>query len=78
MDNRFGVTAGRLTSVGRSINYGWDGAFELDLIGLADKLRVPRPTAPAPSVSTATSPCWRPNCTAAPMTAASRNTPPST
>jgi Fe(3+) dicitrate transport protein len=39
MDNRFGVNGGRLTSVGRSINYGWDGAFELDLIGLADKLR---------------------------------------
>ncbi len=39
MDNRFGVTAGTLRSVGRSINYGWDGAFELDLIGLADKIR---------------------------------------
>lgn len=39
MDNRFGVAGGQLTSVGRSINYGWDGAFELDLIGLADRLR---------------------------------------
>jgi Fe(3+) dicitrate transport protein len=42
MDNRFGtVTAGgvtRLTSVGRSINYGWDGALDIDLIGLADRL----------------------------------------
>ncbi len=39
MDNRFGVTGGVLRSVGRSINYGWDGAFDIDLIGLADKLR---------------------------------------
>lgn len=38
MDNRFGVNAGTLRSVGRSINYGWDGAFDLDLIGLADSL----------------------------------------
>jgi Fe(3+) dicitrate transport protein len=42
MDNRFGtVTTGgvtRLTSVGRSINYGWDGALDIDLIGLADRL----------------------------------------
>lgn len=42
MDNRFGtVTAAgvtRLTSVGRSINYGWDGAIDIDLIGLADRL----------------------------------------
>ncbi|MBE7494363.1 MAG: TonB-dependent receptor [Verrucomicrobiaceae bacterium] len=42
LDNRFGtVTAGgvtRLTSVGRSINYGWDGALDLDLIGLSDRI----------------------------------------
>lgn len=42
MDNRFGTvtTAGvtRLTSVGRSINYGWDGTLDIDLIGLADRL----------------------------------------
>ncbi len=39
LDNRFGtVTTGgvtRLTSVGRSINYGWDGAVEIDLLRLA-------------------------------------------
>jgi Fe(3+) dicitrate transport protein len=41
MDNRFGTTGtpAVLRSVGRSINYGWDGAFDIDLIGLADKLR---------------------------------------
>ena len=42
LDNRFGtVTTGgvtRLTSVGRSINYGWDGALDIDLIGLADRI----------------------------------------
>ncbi|MDZ4406159.1 TonB-dependent receptor [Prosthecobacter sp.] len=40
MDNRFGTTGTPtiIRSVGRSINYGWDGAFELDLIGLADSL----------------------------------------
>lgn len=38
MDNRFGVGAGQLRSVGRSINYGWDGAVDMDLIALADKL----------------------------------------
>ena len=42
LDNRFGtVTAGGVTqlrSVGRSINYGWDAALDMDLIGLADRL----------------------------------------
>ncbi len=35
LDNRFGVAHDQLTSVGRSINYGWDAALQLDLIGLA-------------------------------------------
>jgi len=43
LDNRFGtVTAGGITSlrsVGRSINHGWDGAFQLDLIGALDAAR---------------------------------------
>jgi Fe(3+) dicitrate transport protein len=34
LDNRFGVINNQLTSVGRSINYGWDGSTQLDLIGL--------------------------------------------
>jgi Fe(3+) dicitrate transport protein len=34
LDNRFGVVDNRLTSVGRSINYGWDASTQLDLIGL--------------------------------------------
>ena len=38
MDNRFGVAAGVLRSVGRSINYGWDGAVDVDLIALTDRL----------------------------------------
>ncbi len=38
LDNRFGTSGNTLTSVGRSINYGWDGAMELDLIGIADAL----------------------------------------
>ncbi len=32
LDNRFGVVGNTLQSVGRSINTGWDGAFQLDLI----------------------------------------------
>jgi Fe(3+) dicitrate transport protein len=36
LDNRFGVTGGMLRSVGRSINYGWDGALQVDLIGAWD------------------------------------------
>ncbi|MDZ4287030.1 MAG: TonB-dependent receptor [Prosthecobacter sp.] len=36
IDNRFGVSGGMLRSVGRSINYGWDGALQVDLIGAWD------------------------------------------
>ena len=39
LDNRFGVAGGRLRSVGRSINYGWDGAAQFDLIGGLDAAR---------------------------------------
>jgi Fe(3+) dicitrate transport protein len=39
LDNRFGVAGGRLRSVGRSINYGWDGAVQFDLIGGLDAAR---------------------------------------
>jgi Fe(3+) dicitrate transport protein len=39
LDNRFGVAGGQLRSVGRSINYGWDGAVQLDLIGGLDAAR---------------------------------------
>jgi Fe(3+) dicitrate transport protein len=42
-DNRFGsVTADNVTTiqnVGRSLNQGWEAAFELDLVGLTDALR---------------------------------------
>ena len=34
LDNRFGVSNNRLTSVGRSINYGWDASTQIDLIGV--------------------------------------------
>jgi Fe(3+) dicitrate transport protein len=34
LDNRFGVSQNRLTSVGRSINYGWDASTQIDLIGV--------------------------------------------
>jgi Fe(3+) dicitrate transport protein len=34
LDNRFGVVDDRLTSVGRSINYGWDASAQVDLIGV--------------------------------------------
>lgn len=36
LDNRFGVSGGQLRSVGRSINYGWDGAVQFDIIGGLD------------------------------------------
>jgi Fe(3+) dicitrate transport protein len=44
LDKRFGgtVTAGGVTTlrnVGRSINYGWDAALELDLVGALDAAR---------------------------------------
>lgn len=39
LDNRFGVSNNILRSVGRSINYGWDGAVQLDLIGALDAAR---------------------------------------
>jgi Fe(3+) dicitrate transport protein len=44
LDNKFGgtVTSGGVTtlrSVGRSINFGWDAALELDVVGLLDTLR---------------------------------------
>ena len=38
LDNRFGLNGNVLRSVGRSINYGWDGAMQVDVIGLADQL----------------------------------------
>jgi Fe(3+) dicitrate transport protein len=34
LDNRFGVSNSQLTSVGRSINYGWDASAQVDLIGV--------------------------------------------
>ncbi|MEY5026119.1 MAG: hypothetical protein RLZZ244_1647 [Verrucomicrobiota bacterium] len=34
LDNRFGIANNRLTSVGRSINYGWDASAQVDLIGV--------------------------------------------
>ena len=34
LDNRFGVANNQLTSVGRSINYGWDASAQLDIIGV--------------------------------------------
>lgn len=34
LDNRFGIANNRLTSVGRSINYGWDASAQVDLIGI--------------------------------------------
>lgn len=37
LDNRFGVISNVLTSVGRSINYGWDAAVQADLIGAWDE-----------------------------------------
>lgn len=39
LDNRFGVSRGQLRSVGRSINYGWDGAVQFDIIGGLDAAR---------------------------------------
>lgn len=39
LDNRFGVAGGQLRSVGRSINYGWDGAVQFDIIGGLDAAR---------------------------------------
>ncbi len=39
LDNRFGTAGGQLRSVGRSINYGWDGAVQFDLIGGLDAAR---------------------------------------
>ncbi|HRJ09897.1 MAG TPA: TonB-dependent receptor [Prosthecobacter sp.] len=39
LDNRFGVSGGQLRSVGRSINYGWDGAVQFDIIGGLDAAR---------------------------------------
>jgi Fe(3+) dicitrate transport protein len=39
LDNRFAVSNNILGSAGRSINYGWDGAFQLDLIGALDAMR---------------------------------------
>ncbi len=38
LDNRFGVTKNQLTSVGRSINYGWDASTQVDLIGIAGQI----------------------------------------
>jgi Fe(3+) dicitrate transport protein len=43
LDNKFGGTIDQgttlvLRNVGRTINYGWDGAFQLDLIGAYDAL----------------------------------------
>jgi Fe(3+) dicitrate transport protein len=39
LDNRFAVSNNVLGSAGRSINYGWDGAFQIDLIGATDAAR---------------------------------------
>ncbi len=36
LDNKFGTTGTQLTSVGRSINYGWDGAIQFDAVGAFD------------------------------------------
>jgi len=36
LDNKFGTAGTALTSVGRSINYGWDAALQLDTIGAWD------------------------------------------
>jgi Fe(3+) dicitrate transport protein len=36
LDNKFGTAGTALTSVGRSINYGWDGALQFDVIGAMD------------------------------------------
>jgi len=36
LDNKFGTAGPNLTSVGRSINYGWDGALQFDVIGALD------------------------------------------
>jgi Fe(3+) dicitrate transport protein len=38
LDNRFGIVANKLTSVGRSINYGWDASTQVDLIGVAGQM----------------------------------------
>lgn len=38
LDNRFGVANNTLRSVGRSINYGWDGALQFDIVGALDAL----------------------------------------
>lgn len=37
-DNQIGTVAGSVINVGRSIHRGWEGAVELDVIGLTDKL----------------------------------------
>jgi outer membrane receptor protein involved in Fe transport len=36
LDNKYGTAGPNLTSVGRSINYGWDGAIQFDVIGALD------------------------------------------
>lgn len=38
LDNKFGTAGTALTSVGRAINYGWDSAIQLDLVGALDAL----------------------------------------
>jgi Fe(3+) dicitrate transport protein len=38
-DNRFAISNNVLGSAGRSINTGWDGAFQVDLIGAYDALQ---------------------------------------
>jgi|JI6StandDraft_1071083.scaffolds.fasta_scaffold03485_8 Fe(3+) dicitrate transport protein len=45
LDNKFGGTVGagtgnlELRNVGRTVNYGWDGAFQFDMIGAYDALK---------------------------------------
>lgn len=36
LDNRFAVSKGILGSAGRSINYGWDGSLQIDVVGAYD------------------------------------------
>ncbi|MFO1482820.1 MAG: TonB-dependent receptor [Verrucomicrobiaceae bacterium] len=38
LDDKLGTAGVNIQSVGRSINYGWDGAMQLDLIGALDAL----------------------------------------
>jgi Fe(3+) dicitrate transport protein len=38
LDNKVGVVGGNISSVGRSINKGWDAAVELDVVRLYDQL----------------------------------------